>query len=474
MGSAFENCTSLTNVYIPSTVTSISGGWSNGIFEGCTSLKKANIQANVKEIPAYMFEKCTALTDVTLTNTMVECGDGVFLGCSSLKTISLPINLREIGRSMFENCKNLTTVNMPDTILTVDAVAFQNCTSLTTINLPVRQINGGWSNGVFEGCNNLKTVYFSKKIQEIDSYTFNGINKYQLTIYGYAGTAAKTFASQNNYNYIECQPVTSVTVSGYNTIIMKKTTKLISTINPYNAYNKSVKWTSSDSSIASVDYYTGVVTANKPGNVTITATAMDGTGVKGTYSITVRPSDLSFNDVKVTDWFYESVKYVSSNNIIKGYNATTFAPRDNLTRGMMVTILYRLENYPTINGKPKFPDVQDSNQYYYQAVKWATDKKIVSGYSNGKFGPKDNITREQLAVILNNYANYKKKNTNVINDLSKFKDKNAISSYAVNQMKWAVGAGVISGNSDGTLNPQGKATRAEVSAMLENFRNKVK
>lgn len=79
MGSAFENCTSLTNVYIPSTVTSISGGWSNGIFEGCTSLKKANIQANVKEIPAYMFEKCTALTDVTLTNTMVECGDGVFL-----------------------------------------------------------------------------------------------------------------------------------------------------------------------------------------------------------------------------------------------------------------------------------------------------------------------------------------------------------------------------------------------------------
>ena len=183
--------------------------------------------------------------------------------------------------------------------------------------------------------------------------------------------------------------------------------------------------------------------------------------------------NIPFKDVKKADWFYNAVQYVYKNNIIKGYDVTTFAPNDKLTRGQLVTILYRMENSPAVSGTTKFPDVQDSKQYYYKAVKWATDKKIVSGYNTGKFGPNDNITREQLAVILNKYAKYKGKNVSATNNLSEFKDKNKVSSYATSQMKWAVGAGVITGNDDKTLKPQGTATRAEVAAMMEKYCKKV-
>ena len=159
--------------------------------------------------------------------------------------------------------------------------------------------------------------------------------------------------------------------------------------------------------------------------------------------------------------------------ILKGYNETQFGPNDKLTRGQLVTILYRMEGEPSITGKTQFKDVQDTNQYYYKAVKWAADKQIVSGYADGRFAPNDNVTREQLAVILWKYARYKGKDTSKTNDLKGFGDVNKISSWATVQVKWAVGAGVITGNADKTLNPQGNATRAECATMMEKYCKKV-
>ena len=187
----------------------------------------------------------------------------------------------------------------------------------------------------------------------------------------------------------------------------------------------------------------------------------------------VDTNKLPFKDVKKGDWFYNAVEYVYTNNIIKGYDTTTFAPNDQLTRGMMVTILHRMEGSPAVSGNTKFSDVQNSKYYYYNAVKWASDKGIVTGYDNGKFGPDDNITREQLAVILCKYAKYKGKNITQTNDLRAFSDRSKVSKYALAQMKWAVGSGVITGNKDKTLKPQGNATRAEVSAMLEKYCRKI-
>lgn len=184
-------------------------------------------------------------------------------------------------------------------------------------------------------------------------------------------------------------------------------------------------------------------------------------------------NDITFTDVKKTDWYYDAVKYVYKNNIIKGYSSKIFAPNDKLTREMAVTIIYRMEGEPVVSGKSSFKDAQDSSQYYYKAIKWAKDKKIVYGYTNEKFGTGDNITREDLAIILYRYAQYKGKNMSPTNDLTKFTDYKTVSSYALKPMKWAVGAGVITGNDDGTLNPKGLTSRAEAAAMFEKYCKKV-
>ncbi|MBP3597208.1 MAG: S-layer homology domain-containing protein [Clostridia bacterium] len=198
----------------------------------------------------------------------------------------------------------------------------------------------------------------------------------------------------------------------------------------------------------------------------------DGKAIVDYYNLKTKGSEL-FNDVDRDAWYYNAVEYVYKNNIITGYNKDIFAPEDKLTRGMLVTVLYRMEGSKSVSGMPKFPDVQDSSQYYFKAVKWATDNNIVSGYNTGYFGPNDNITREQLAVILNKYAKFKGKDVSAYNNLSSFKDRFSVSDYARTQMKWAVGAGVITGNSDGTLKPKGEATRAEAAAMLEKYCKKV-
>ena len=232
--------------------------------------------------------------------------------------------------------------------------------------------------------------------------------------------------------------------------------------------NKNVTWSPYDKSIATVDDK-GYITGIKEGNSCVWAKVGNHTA---TCYITVKEWS-QFKDVKSSDWFYEAVKYTYKNNIIKGYNDTIFAPNDKLTRGMIVTILYRMEGSPNNNGISRFNDV-NPKEYYAKAIKWAVDNGIVHGYGGtNKFGPDDNILRQDLAGILCNYAKYKKKNTNITTDLSKFKDYKKIESYAKAAMQWAVGKGVITGNADGTLNPKGNATRAEAAAMIQKYCNKV-
>lgn len=283
------------------------------------------------------------------------------------------------------------------------------------------------------------------------------------------GQGSNSGASTPN-EYKDTTSVNSIKITGNSIVPLGTTTKLTANVSPSNATNKNVTWSSSDTNVATVDS-SGNVTAKTMGKTTITATAQDGTGIKGVYN--VQTTDLSFTDVAPNAWYYNAAKYCSQNNIIKGTSKTTFAPETKLSRGMVVTILYRMEGEQAVNGAPKFPDVQDSNQYYYKAVKWATDNKIVNGYSNGNFGPEDNVLRQDLAIMLYNYAKLKGKDIAKTNDLNDFKDKDNVADYALNQVKWAVGSGVITGNSDKTLNPAGTATRAEAGAMFEKYCKRV-
>ena len=241
---------------------------------------------------------------------------------------------------------------------------------------------------------------------------------------------------------------------------------------PTDVKIKSVKWTTSDSKIATVSS-SGVVTGVKEGTVTITATTTDGSNKKATCKVTITP----FKDVDASYWGYSAIKYMYDRRYVSGTSTAIFSPEMKITRGMVVTILHNMEGKPYISGTSKFPDVQNSKEYYYNAVKWASANNIVSGYSSGKnkgkFGPDDLITREQLAVILWKYSQYKGKYKNVTADYSKFSDSKNISDFAKKGMNWAVGAGVITG-SNGKLIPQGTATRAEAVSMIYKYCTKVK
>ena len=174
---------------------------------------------------------------------------------------------------------------------------------------------------------------------------------------------------------------------------------------------------------------------------------------------------LPFTDVKSGDWFYEAVQYVYDKGMMTGVSADRFAPASTTTRGMIVTILYRLENEPAVSGGSAFTDVENG-AWYADAVVWAAANDIVNGTSATTFAPNSPITREQMAAILYRYAAYKGYDVSQKADLSGYTDAASISGYAKDALAWANAQKLITGVTDTTLNPQGSATRAQVATIL--------
>lgn len=183
---------------------------------------------------------------------------------------------------------------------------------------------------------------------------------------------------------------------------------------------------------------------------------------------------IPFEDVSENDWFYDDVCYVYDNGLFNGVSETLFAPNDKLTRGMVVTVLYRQEGSPDMSGTAcGFEDVEE-NTYYHDAVAWAAQNGIVKGYSEKEFAPNDNITREQLAAIMYRFAGFKGEDTGLYKDLEidSYTDKAEISDYAHEAFKWAVGSKLINGRTETTLNPKDNTTRAEAAAILQRYLTK--
>lgn len=176
-----------------------------------------------------------------------------------------------------------------------------------------------------------------------------------------------------------------------------------------------------------------------------------------------------FKDVSETDWFYEAVAYVYNKDLIQGTSTTTFNPNATTTRGMVVTILYRLAGSPTVISPCTFDDVEP-NAYYKDAITWAAANGITSGYGNDKFGPNDPITREQLATFLYRYAKYKELDVSICEDTNilSYNDAFNISEYAIPAMQWLCGEGIMQGY-NGNLMPADNGTRAQVAALLYRF-----
>ena len=272
---------------------------------------------------------------------------------------------------------------------------------------------------------------------------------------------------QLNFDNASIRPGETVTVSYTTTPIPAKVGKL------------SFVKTQGTSELKLAEGSSGKVTVSAPENaetgVYYYEVRVDGarTPVTSSIRITVVPKDHAavcpsskFEDVKPlgSAWYHEDVDYVVEKGYMTGVSATTFAPNKTLTRAMVVTILYRMAGSPAVSGSSGFTDVP-SGKWYADAVTWAKNKGIATGYSAKIFGPEDPVTREQMVTFLYRFAG-KPSGTGSV---SSFTDAGKISPWAVDAMKWAVGAGIIKGIGDGTVNPGGTATRAQFAAIVHRY-----
>jgi hypothetical protein len=180
-----------------------------------------------------------------------------------------------------------------------------------------------------------------------------------------------------------------------------------------------------------------------------------------------------FKDVAEKNWYFRAVRYVNANGLFDGISSDTFAPDEAMTRGMFVTVLWRLENKPVVNYAMNFTDVKE-DQWYAEAVRWAASEKIAKGYGDGTFRPSAPVQRQELAALLYRYAQYKGYDVSVGEDTNilSYDDAFTISEYAMPAIQWACGAGLMDGYG-GNIHPRDSATRAQVAKVMMAFRENV-
>ena len=175
-----------------------------------------------------------------------------------------------------------------------------------------------------------------------------------------------------------------------------------------------------------------------------------------------------FVDVAADSWYRAAVEYAYENGLFAGVSETAFAPAANMSRAMLAMVLHRLSGAPAAGGQSSFTDVADG-AWYAEAVVWAAQENIVTGYGDGLFGPADLVTREQAVAMLYRYCAANGIDVSARGDLSQYPDSDKISSYAEEAMSWAIGSGVLTGRDTGLLDPRGYATRAEMAIILQRF-----
>ena len=490
---AFYGCKSLSNITLPKNLKKIDAG----SFYDCSNLNNIKIPSGVRYISNSAFNNNTTL-DISATK-LEKLEDGSYRVLTTIKidgyydyqkanevlTIvnkeraNNGLSALKMDRSLLETAMQRAAESSiywnhirPD-----GSYCFTANSKMTRENIAygawtAEQVMNMWMNSSGHKANILSSD--SKSIG-IGCFNYNGVN-YWVQCFGENEAEGTTITENKNAtskisieaDYVDLRLERSsmelkIGESQYNVIENYECSYGLQLVK-LNA--DSAIWKSSNEKIATVDDY-GNVKGITPGKVTISAIIGE---MELTYEVTIK---LPFDDVNENDWFYNAVKYTYCNKIMSGLNVNTFSPNTKVTRGMLVTILYNLEGHPSITGTSKFADVQNKNIYFYNAVVWASNNNVVSGYANGKFGPDDNITREQLATILYNYCRYKGKYKTVHADYSKFTDNNKISDFAKWGMNWAVGNQIVNG-SNGKLNPQGTATRAEAAAMISNYCSKIK
>lgn len=371
---AFFGCTALTGITIPSSVTTIG----ESAFMNCTALSSADLTSRASELPAKLFDGCTKLTTVTLPLYITNIGASAFNNCSSLTTIVIPDGVKTIGANAFANCAKLANVNLPAELKTIDEAAFMGCSSLKSVFFPnkVRTI----TESAFKDCTGLTEIYVSPSVTVIQANAFAGCNSLDKAVFGgeyvnitnafdvytnpeifYAGKYASSWESFEGMKTMY-SAVVSMSITGTEKLNEGKKTTLKISAKPSNTkFGNIYSLSSSNTSIATVNS-DGLVTARKAGNVTITATSINGT--TGTFNIKVVPAspenltakpkstssiELTWKDTGATGYYvYRSTSKSGTYKKIDTVLGTSYTDK-GLTKGK--TYYYKIAAYVTSDGK---------------------------------------------------------------------------------------------------------------------------
>lgn len=478
---AFSGC-DLSRISIPSSVSEVG----NGAFSGCilgtisfpageteikenmfsySTIKEIFIPDSVTKIGACAFKRCN-LPEIELPNSITEIGANAFEECS-LSEIVLPSSVTEIGEYAFSGC-DLSKISIPGSVTEIKYGMFQYCSFLEEVFIPngVRKIG----NFAFAGCPKLKSVFLPNSLTEIGEWIFSGSGMEKLTIpdsietIRYAAfyrsqiseiTIPASVKSIEHGAFLECFNLKTITFLGDMPAVGRIENSKYLYANEFEPFQDVV---------ADVYYPAG----NQSYSEELKMALGSGLTWKILEEKPEQQPDMAFSDVQEIDWYYDAVGFVFARGIMTGMNNTEFGPSVKLSRSHIATILYRMENEPEIIYDPTaFSDVAD-NQFYTNAVMWARSIGVITGYEDGRFGPSDENTREQMAVMMYRYANAMGLDTSRESDLGGFPDAGKVSGFADSAVKWAVGEGLIQGDR-GNINPQGTAERAQCAIIIKRF-----
>ncbi len=408
---AFYACDQLVMADISACTLSHVG---DGAFEGCTSL--TSFMANVQEefsVGDHAFSTCTSLVDFQLIpapETVLErlkIGEEAFYSCTSLTVLRLPAASGALGRGAAMDCAALYKVQLPASCTRLESDTFLGCARLAEISLSEDLCYIG--RRCFSGCASLRTLSFPATVHTVASSAFAGCSAMALEFDG----NMPAFAASND-------PVPSFPLDSVISF-------------PYDAEGWS--WPS----------------------------------CKGYESNMIFPDPCeTFRDLQASAWYIPSVQHVYYTGLMNGVRDGEFVPKNPMTRAQLVTVLYRLAGSPEIEAECTFTDVKEGT-FYYSAMLWAQENKLVNGVTTTTFGPSAQITREQLCVILFRYAGALGIPLTAREALDSFVDADRLANYARDPMSWCVAMDFINGKPGGKLDPTGSATRVEIAKILTAF-----